>query len=328
MSDLDTSFTDDVKTDAIGAVVIGRNEGPRLIACLQSLAETDARLVYVDSGSTDDSVSQARALGAYVVALDPTKPFTAARARNAGLAALGDGPAYVQFVDGDCEIRSGWIKTARAFLDANPTVAVVCGRRRERFPQASVYNQMCDQEWDTPIGQTKACGGDAMMRAEAVRSVDGFDDSLIAGEEPEMCVRLRAKGWHIWRLDHEMTWHDANMTRFAQWWRRSRRAGFAFAHGAALHGAPPERHWVLERRRALIWGLGLPVLICAMTVLVSLWCIVLLLIYPLQMARLARRMPWTMAGFTVLGKFAETVGVCEYQASKLFAKKSGIIEYK
>ena len=117
---------------------------------------------------------------------------------------------------------------------------------------------MCDQEWDIPLGEVKACGGDVMMRCERCEAAGGYRDDLIAGEEPELCVRLRAAGWKIWRLDHEMTLHDAAMLHFAQWWRRQMRSGYAFAQGAKLHGRAPERHWVWESRRALIWGVGFP----------------------------------------------------------------------
>lgn len=224
----------------IGVVVIGRNEGKRLERCLDSVRRTDAAIVYVDSGSTDGSPSMARGKGADVVDLDLSRPFTAARARNEGfrrLVASRPDIEFVQFVDGDCEVVSGWLEAARTFLVAHETYAVVCGRRRERFPDRSVYNRMCDEEWDTPVGDAQACGGDAMMRVVALAAVNGYRDGLIAGEEPELCVRLRQSGWRIHRLDQEMTLHDAAMTRFSQWWRRTLRSGHAYAEGAWIHGA-------------------------------------------------------------------------------------------
>ncbi len=321
-------------TASISAVVIGRNEGARLRDCLTSLRPQIQTLIYVDSGSSDGSVALARDLGAEVVALDMTLPFTAARARNAGLARLAElnGPAedqesLVQFVDGDCAVDPGWIETARDFLVQHPEVAVVCGRRRERFPEASIYNRLCDEEWDTPIGAAKACGGDALMREAALRQIGGYTNSLIAGEEPEMCLRLRQNGWKIWRLDAEMTLHDAQMLRFGQWWRRSRRAGHAFAEGAALHGARPARHWVTETRRAVIWGGALPLMI-GLTALLTPWALVGILLYPAQLLRLSLRFGLQPAGFSLLGKFAECAGVGEYWWNRLRGKTRGILEYK
>ncbi|PZX13457.1 GT2 family glycosyltransferase [Palleronia aestuarii] len=322
----------------IAAVVIGRNEGARLETCLRSLAGATRppdRIVYVDSGSTDGSVETARALGAEVVELDAGAPFTAARGRNAGVVRLREAgaPDLVQFVDGDCEVDPNWIATAASFLEDRPEAAVACGRRRERHPEASAYNRLCDVEWDTPIGRTRSCGGDALMRMAAFDAVGGFDPTLIAGEEPELCVRLRAEGWEIWRLDAEMTLHDADMTRFAQFWRRARRGGHAYAEGAAMHGAPPERHGVAGTRRALLWGLALPLAILVAVLLAGPWGLLLALVYPAQIARLALRAgggraAWERAGLLTLGKFAEARGVVDYRLARLRGRRLGLIEYK
>jgi len=314
--------------ERLAIVIIGRNEGARFLACLEALPEGVGQVIYVDSGSTDGSIEAAREFGAEVVDLDRDQPFTAARARNAGIARI-EGAEMVQFLDGDCALREGWIEAALARLDADDGLAVVCGRRRERFPEASVFNRLCDVEWDTPVGPALACGGDAMMRVEALRGVDGYNGDLIAGEEPELCVRLRAAGWRVERVDAEMTWHDAGMTRFGQWWKRTKRAGHAFAEGAALHGAPPERHWVRETRRALLWGAVLPLVILG-GLLASPWLALLLaLAYPVQVVRLGLRDgDWARAVFAVLGKFAEAQGALGYYLSRLRGRKRGLVEYK
>ena len=314
--------------ERLAIVIIGRNEGARFLACLEALPEGVGQVIYVDSGSTDGSIEAAREFGAEVVDLDRDQPFTAARARNAGIARI-EGAEMVQFLDGDCALREGWIEAALARLDADDGLAVVCGRRRERFPEASVFNRLCDVEWDTPVGPALACGGDAMMRVEALRGVDGYNGDLIAGEEPELCVRLRAAGWRVERVDAEMTWHDAGMTRFGQWWKRTKRAGHAFAEGAALHGAPPERHWVRETRRALLWGAVLPVVILAALLVSPRLGLVLALAYPVQVVRLGlREGDWARAFFNVLGKFAEAQGALGYYLSRLRGRKRGLVEYK
>jgi GT2 family glycosyltransferase len=321
----------------LGIVVIGRNEGARLEACLDSVAGRAADVVYVDSGSTDNSVVRARDLGAAVVELDPRVPFTAARARNEGFAylqRLAPAVRYVQFVDGDCQLAKGWLDAGAHFLDGHPEVAAVCGRRRERYPERSVYNLLCDLEWDTPLGEARACGGDVMMRVTALAAVRGFRSSLIAGEEPELCFRLRAAGWRIWRLDHEMTLHDAAMTRFGQWWRRTVRAGHAFAEGAYLHGASRERHGVRESLSAWFWAIGLPLAAAAAGVGAGAWALLLLLAYPLQVIRLglrgqhSARENWWYAVFLILAKFPESVGQIKFLVSRLRRSEPRLIEYK
>jgi GT2 family glycosyltransferase len=247
----------------LGVVAIGRNEGERLRRCLLSLAEvksTDLAAVYVDSGSTDGSVELARSMGVEVVELDMSRPFSAARARNAGferLKAIAPGVELVMFLDGDCEVDAGWLDRARRELAAASRLAVVCGRRRELFPEASIYNRLADLEWDTPIGETSACGGDSLMRVSAFESVGGFDPTAAAGEEPELCQRLRQDGWSIRRIDAEMTRHDLGMTRFRQWWRRQFRTGY---NGLDILTRFPGKEQLFARdlRRSRIWAIGWP----------------------------------------------------------------------
>lgn len=315
-----------------GAVIIGRNEGARFLACLEALGEQFCHVVYVDSGSTDGSLAAAAAAGVEVVNLDMRQPFTAARARNAGLdrlSALPEPPEFVQFIDGDCALQPGWVATATDFLAENPKVAMACGRRRERFPGASVYNRLIDREWDTPVGRVRATGGDVMGRRAALEQVGGFDPALIAGEEPELCLRLRGQGWDIWRLDAEMTEHDAALTRFPQWWQRAKRAGYTYAEGAAMYGATPERHKVRALQSTLLWGLALPLLILLAALFLTPWALLGVLLYPAQVIRLARRSgDPAQALFLVLAKFAEAEGVLTYGWRRLSGARARLIEYK
>jgi glycosyltransferase involved in cell wall biosynthesis len=306
---------------------------------LESLADSQARLVYVDSGSTDGSADLARGFGADVVELDTSRPFTAAWARNMGwrrLLEILPSAERVHFFDGDCEVISGWIDAAMRALDERSDIAVVCGRRRERFPDASAFNRQCEIEWNAGAGEVRSCGGDALMRLDALAAVGGYRDSLIAGEEPELCVRLRGAGWKICRLDRDMVWHDAAMTRWSQWWKRNKRAGHAFAEGAFLHGGPPERHYVAEERRALVWGAALPLAALLLGLLHPIGFL-LLVLYPLQMLRLAvRPQPaareadavWSRAFFLVAGRFPEAAGVLLFRWHKLRGRASALIEYK
>ncbi len=320
----------------VGVVVIGRNEGPRLVDCLTSLSHYTADLVYVDSGSTDGSRELARKSGVKLIELDISIPFTAARARHTGYLALISAVPdveFVQFVDGDCEVQPGWIETGCAFLKYNESVAAVCGRRRERFADASIYNRFCDQEWDTPVGEAQACGGDSLIRCSAYDEAGGFDGRLICGEEPELCVRLRQLGWTIWRLDAEMTLHDAAMSRFSQWWRRSVRTGFGFAEVSRLHQGSRFGIWRKETKRAVLWAGILPIAICA-GALIEPMVLLALVIYPLQAARIALRDrssgpgKWSRAVYLVLGKFPELQGVLTYYWRRMLGQTSTLIEYK
>lgn len=320
----------------LGIVAIGRNEGERLVRCLDSVNGLGYPLVYVDSGSSDDSVKHALSFGCEVVELDMSIPFTAARARNSGFDRLIDlNPTveFVFFVDGDCEVVAAWLGEAVKYLVANPNMAAVCGRRQERFPERSVFNLMCDSDWDLAPGPVKLFGGDVVIRVDAFKKVAGFREDLIAGEEPELAVRIRSCGWQLYRLPSVMTIHDANMIKFSQWWKRAKRGGYAYTEGAFIHGAPPERHFVRQSRRITIWGgvIPLAILIAGM---VEPILFLLLLIYPLQVFRIARKgrkspkENLVIAFFLVVGRFAEMQGQFSFWLDSLMKKKRTLIEYK
>jgi GT2 family glycosyltransferase len=316
----------------IGIVAIGRNEGDRLRRCLTSIDVPGAPVVYVDSGSTDGSSAMAQALGAQVIDLDMALPFTAARARNAGLRELmarRPAPEFVQFVDGDCEFERGWLALAIDFLDQRTDVAVACGRRRERFPEASFYNRLCDAEWDTPVGEARACGGDALMRASAVLGVGGFDSDLPAGEEPELCHRLRQQGWLIWRLDAPMTIHDAAMHRFRQWWLRAVRSGLGYAQAWRATRGRPHPLYRRECLRALAWTLGVAT-VAAAAALAWGWPALLLapLVWGMQFTRLTGRHGAGEAALLLLGKVAETIGIATYVRRAIAGRAGGTIFYR
>jgi len=278
--------------------------------------------------------------GAEVVELDMSQPFTAARARNAGFARVTEidpEVRFVQFVDGDCELVDGWLAKARELMEGRPDVAVVCGRCRERFPEQSVYSRFADLEWDSPVGEVKACGGIAMIRAAAFRKVNGFDPSIIAAEEDELCLRIRREGWRILRIDAEMALHDIAMTRCSQWWRRSVRCGHAYAEGCARHGCTPERHFVQQTLSTIFWGLIVPLLAFGFAWLTHGASLVILVGYFYLYWRVRRygiRRGWSASNARlyalacVLAKFPMLAGLLIYAFRRIAHRPQNIIEYK
>jgi GT2 family glycosyltransferase len=318
--------------EGLGAVVIGRNEGERLKRCLRSIPP-GVPIVYVDSASSDGSADYAREQGANVIELDMKVPFTAARARNEGFEALiqiEPRLKFVQFVDGDCEIEPGWLAVAIREMETDDLLAVVCGRRRERFPVASFYNALCDEEWNTPVGEAKDCGGDAVIRASGLRQAGSFDPVIVAGEEPELCKRLRGHGWLVRRIGAPMTIHDADMHHLHQWWRRTVRGGYGYAqvwHKTAT--GTGGRLFGKELGRAVFWTLGVPAL--GLAVVPFAGPIALLgvpAIWAAQLIRLGIRNGWRKGAHLFLAKFAETQGALGYAHTVLFKRRKGTIFYK
>lgn len=303
--------------DGVGVVVIGRNEAARLGCSLESVGSC-AHVVYVDSRSTDGSADIARARGVPVIELDATAPLSAARARNEGFRRLrGARPPvrFVQFVDGDCELQPGWLEAGARFLEAHPDAGTVSGRLRERDPAASIYNAVCDIEWEVPEGESQACGGNFMARAEAFEQAGGFRGDLLAGEEPEFARRLHRRGWRNWRIADSMALHDADMRTFAQWWRRTVRNGYGFAQGfhSSERAAGP-RLWARELRSTWLWGAAVPGLAALCAAAWGPWGLAILLAYPLQVLRITARgtrsprVNFASALLLVAGKFAQLAG--------------------
>ena len=327
----------------VGAVAIGRNEGERLRRCLASMEGKFDRVVYVDSGSTDDSLEIAKAANVEIVNLDLSIPFTAARARNAGFAQLAANcglPEFVQFVDGDCALQPEWIDQARAAIEDDPSLGLVTGWRSEIYRDRSIYNALCDFEWRRPAGEIMTCGGDMLVRSAAFKAIGGFSDVVIAAEDDEFCVRLRQAGWRLMRLPIEMTRHDAAILHFSQWWQRAVRSGHGFAQVGALH---PE-YFGRERFRVMLFGAVLPTIAAFGVVLALLagtaWALLPLMvlgIYGLSYMRTVQGL-WrnglpivealAHGVFLSLSKFPNFVGIFTYWWRQFHGRKMEIIEYK
>jgi GT2 family glycosyltransferase len=335
----------------VAVVAIGRNEGERMVRCIEAAlgqVSGPGAVVYVDSGSTDGSLERADELGATAIELQPRDKFTAAKARNFGWSYVRrhlPDVRLIQFLDADCEIMPGWIETARGKLQEDPRVAGVAGVLCERFRDATIYNRLCDMEWQSPSGEALAVGGNAMYRVEALEEVGGFDPSLIAGEEPELCLRLREKGWKLWRLPVPMAVHDAAMTRFTQWWRRAVRFGYAQTEVTLLHRHSLKRIWARETRSTVAWAVG-PPLLTAVAVLVlastagGWWWLLGLLPLELYDALFlkvysSRRRAGAPAGDAALyaaavtvAKIPQFIGLVRYLLNRLQGKGPRLIEYK
>lgn len=333
-------------SSSIGIVAIGRNEDRRLKRCLRSIIGHVQHVVYVDSGSTDGSVEFALSMGVHVVELNQDKPFTAARARNAGFCKLVEVDPdleLVMFVDGDCEVVDGFIEQAATWLTNHPEYALVSGQRIELNPELSLYNRMCGLEWDTPIGEATACGGDFLVRTGVFQNIGMFNYQLIAGEEPELCVRLRKAGGRIYRLDVPMTLHDASMNSFTQWWKRAKRTGHAYAEGWSLHGEKPWRHNAQPVRSILVWGLIFPAILLGFLIaalwipVLALGSITLMLIHIIQWYRMVKRYrsqsrstadSRLLTTFIMLAKYPQFAGMMSYWAGRVAGTPRKIMEYK
>ncbi len=324
------------------AVVIGRNEGQRLEASLASVRAAGLDLVYVDSGSTDGSPALARKLGISTVELEPSRPFSAARARNEGVEeVVRQWPAmcYILFLDGDCVLDSGFPAVASKAFEEHQDCAIVTGHLAELAPDASLYNRLCAIEWRSPAGRIDnfaSLGGIMAVRLSSFSRVGGFNEQMIAGEDSELGVRMVLAGYEVIKLDVPMAIHDAHMFSFSAWWTRSVRAGHALAQRYALNGRSRLHDCRREIVSALLWGFAVPA-----AALLLLWptrglSLLLLGGYAFLGWRIYKHYRRTglssadaslVARFTLYAKFANLIGVVRYGLNRLRGRFR-IIEYK
>ncbi len=326
----------------VSVVVIGRNEGARLERCLRSVNAMipdgfTTEIIYVDSGSTDDSLALAQRLGARTIPLSSPRP-TAALGRNAGWrAARGQ---YILFLDGDTILHPDFVRLALPRF--TPATAVIWGHRRELHPEATLYNRVLDLDWIYAPGLTQFCGGDALFRQSILQQVDGFDETLIAGEEPELCRRILATGGEILHVDLPMTGHDLAITRFAQYWKRATRAGHAFAEVSARFARTPNPFWLADSRRnrnRAITLLAIPVAALALSLILrSPWPLILAAAFLLLLiARTAWKARWkspdtvALALYGLHSHFQQIpiyLGQLQFQRSQRTGKRTALVEYK
>ncbi|WP_292289468.1 glycosyltransferase family A protein [Marivita sp.] len=321
---------------SVDVVLIGRNEGERLVKSLGSVLPQARRVIYVDSGSTDDSVATARRMGAEVVDLDMSLPFTAARARNAGFGAVmahDASPEAVQFLDGDCTMAADWLERGFIRLRAEADLGLVTGLQSELHRDTTVFNQLSDFEWKRPEGEIHACGGNMMVRVSAFQEVGGFDPTVIAAEDDEFCTRLRKAGWRLFRIGEPMSQHDGGRLRFSQWWRRAERTGHGFAQVGHIH---PD-YFVTERQRVLFYGLLLPLLAVFGALASPIVPVLILGLYVLSYLKTMRGLQSSglpghearsHAVFLTLSKFPNVIGMIRYHWRRLRHAQMRIIEYK
>jgi GT2 family glycosyltransferase len=328
--------------ETIAAVVIGRNEGERLKPSLRSVRDAGLSPIYVDSGSNDGSPDLAARLNIPVVELDSAVPFSAGRGRNEGLnEALRRWPsaAYVLFLDGDCNLDPRFPAAAAATLDQHPECAIVTGHLSERHPDASIYNRLCAIEWRSPAGRIanmNGLGGIMVARISAFRQVGGFNLDAIAGEEPDLGVRLALAGYSLIKIDEPMATHDAQILSFGQWWTRAVRGGHALAHRYAQHGRTRFRDGRRELMSDLFWGLALPAAILLMLSATHRLSLLALGGYALLAWRVYRHYrghgfsqsdALLVTRFILYSKFAHVLGIARYCWNRLRGEFR-IIEYK
>jgi glycosyltransferase involved in cell wall biosynthesis len=331
------------ETPALSVVIVGRNEGDRLVRCLESVIAArpaaDAwEIIYADSASTDGSVDRAAQLGARVISVSSDRP-RAAVGRNAGWRAARG--SIVLFLDGDMTVMPQFVERAIGGF-SNAKVGVLFGDCRECNPQGSIYNRILDLDWIAPVGPVEYCGGAALIRRDLLERVGGYNETLIAAEDTELCSRIRAAGFTILHVDQLMVHHDLAITRFSQYWRRAIRSGYAYGEVSKQVRRSDLPIWYRQAQRTNLHGAGMAALIIAAPIISIVnhsllpLLIVVILIAALA-SRTAIRSQWKHAPLSTrllhglhshLVQIPLFLGQLKFRRDRLTGRRAELIEYK
>ncbi len=251
----------------ISIVVIGLNVENYLARALNAVRNSDyprekLEIIYVDSGSTD--MSRPIAAGfpeVQLIDLNDPAP-NAAKGRNAGFRAAKH--EVIQFVDADSYLDPAWMKQAVSVLKGD--VGAVAGHLNERYPEKNFFHKMAHLEWNLRVGSdgwstqsTEALtfGGNVMLHKRVFLAAGGYDETMIAGEDPDLSYRVRHTGFRILRLNSPMASHDNNLKSWRQYLTRTYRSGIAYALLAKKYWTQSEK-FMMKRLMRIFGGVLLP----------------------------------------------------------------------
>ena len=192
----------------ISVIVIGKNEGKRLITCMESIHDAlhilSHEIIYVDSRSTDESIQHAKACGARCFVLSDEQT-TAGLGRYVGAReARGE---YLLFLDGDMQLEKGFCEKAMMAMASRSYDGCTGIRRDIYLKNGEVAGENpnyfgCTQERIVP-----EFGGALFIKKEALEKAGGWSPDTIACEEAELHARLKAHKLTIAELPVNMITH-------------------------------------------------------------------------------------------------------------------------
>jgi glycosyltransferase involved in cell wall biosynthesis len=204
-----------MKTDmqmSLDVVIITKDQGWNVRRLIESvLRETEGRpgteIILVDSASSDDTVDVASEYPIRVIRLSKRQRLTAAAGRHAGLSQTGGD--VVLFLDGDMELRRGWIDAALGLFARRPDIAVISGEVIDQPIRARCLRavESVGEIQRASFSEVTHGGGAAAYRRSVLDRVGSFNPYLFSDEEPELCLRIRHAGYRIVRLDRPIADH-------------------------------------------------------------------------------------------------------------------------
>ena len=255
----------------VSVVIKALNEERRIVAAIESalaaVQPLGGEVILADSASTDRTVALAAAYPVRIVQL-----------ANPGERCCGVGPQlgyqhsrgeFIYILDGDMKLHPGFLEQALDFMAANPDVAGVGGQVLEQNRDSLEYLGRIERAAHAmPVGESVRLDMGGLYRRAAIEQVGYFSNrNLHSYEEFDLAMRLRARGWRLWRLGvpavdhhgHDVPAYELLMRR----WRSAYICGVGEVVRAAI-GQPHQRLVLTALRElwiyvaALLWLLALP----------------------------------------------------------------------
>jgi len=252
-----------------GVIVIGHDRNSPE-AAIRSAGDGCA-IVFVSIGGDKEANAIARQAGAIVVDENEQALSTGGRARNAAyrqLKKIAPHIKFVQFIDAECALDPDWIGAAQKFMNRRAEVAIVEGWLTSASEKSLDHLIVADQTRHAINGETQTTiGGSALMSTEKFEAVGGFRGDLLTSETADLCIRLRRRGGHIWRLEDTMMMCNPSRSIRKGWWSSAVKRGYQNAYSVSLHGGPPERLGVMGVARAVFWGFLFPAAVLSAAIL-------------------------------------------------------------
>ena len=213
----------------LSIVLISKNQAWNMDRLIESVlvgteGMSSSEVVLVDSASTDETVEKASRYPIGVLRLRAEQRLTPAAGRYIGYKhAQGE---LILFLDGDMELRPGWLEKALQVLSDRPDIAAITGQVVDLPKAAGPEDKPPLATGDAnTITNIPYGGGAVMYRRSVLEQVGTFNPYLYSDEEPDLCIRIRHAGYHIARLQYPIVYHYSDpagkwTTLVARWRRR------------------------------------------------------------------------------------------------------------
>jgi glycosyltransferase involved in cell wall biosynthesis len=230
----------------VSVIIKALNEEKRIVAAVESalaaVAAVGGEVVLADSCSTDATVALASRFPIRIVQLADTRERCCGVGPQLGYQhSVGE---FVYILDGDMEMLPGFLPAALAFMEAHPEAAGVGGRVVEMNTSSLEYLARVERG----LGHMQAGAVDrldmgGLYRRSAIEQTGYFSDrNLHSYEEFDLAVRLRAKGWALWRIAMDSVQHHGHDAPPYQLLLRRWRSGYICGLGEVLRGAVGQPH--------------------------------------------------------------------------------------